>query len=93
MKKEDKITLSEWNELTKEQKEELRNWAVKHGYELDTVPGNSGTFDPICDYAALLTYNQIIVFLQEHKVLTKSKRQDNSKQLWEQLIKQLKVNR
>ena len=92
MNKEDKITLSEWNKLTNAQKEKLRVWVVKHGYELDLLPSSAGSFDPVCDYAALLTHEQMVEFLQEHnqKVFTKSKEQDNCKLLWKQLARCLR---
>lgn len=87
-----KITLSEWDELKAEEKEQLRKWALQQGYELDLVPGSSGTFDPVCDYAALLTDEQMVIFLQQHnkKVVAKSEKQYNCKLLWEQIIQQLK---
>lgn len=92
MENESKITLAEWDELTLEEKEGLRNWAIQHGYELDIVPGRSGSFDPVCEYAALLTCDQMVVFLHGHnqKVRTKSKGKDKSTLLWGQVIKQLR---
>ena len=96
MKREEKITLSEWNELTDEEKEQLRNWALKHSYELDLVPNNSGTFDPTCDYAALLTYEQILIFLQENiqeKIMHQKKTeitQEDCSLLWKHLVKKLR---
>ena len=60
----EKITLSQWNELTLYKKEVLRKWSIENGYGLDMVPGTSGSFDPICEYAALLTKTQLIKFLK-----------------------------
>jgi hypothetical protein len=90
MKNENKITLSEWDELTVKEKEQLRKWALQQGYELDLVPGSSGTFDPVCDYAALLTNEQMVMFLQQHNQKVNTKGQDNCKLLWKQIIQQLR---
>jgi hypothetical protein len=54
-----KITLSQWNELTVDGKEKLRLWAVNHKSELDLVPKDSDDFSLSCDYAALLTTEQL----------------------------------
>lgn len=87
-----KINLSEWDMLTAEEKERLRNWAVRQGYDLDIVPGSPGTFDPVCEYAALLTNEEMVIFLQRHnqKVDTKSMGQNSCKLLWKQIILQLR---
>lgn len=61
------ITISQWNELSETEKEILRKWAVKQGYELELVPGKSGTFDPACDYAILLTSKQMVEFIKLYK--------------------------
>lgn len=92
MKNEDKITLSEWNELTSEEKEILRTWAVKHGFELDLVPNSSGTFDPTCDYAALLTHDQMIEYLQEcnQKIPDSNNTEGDYEVLWKSIIILLK---
>lgn len=89
---EDKITLSDWNKLTSEEKETLRIWVIAHGDELEIVPGSSGTFDPVCGYAALLTVDQMIIFLQsrDQKVSIKSDEKDNCRLLWEKTIKELR---
>lgn len=60
----DAMTVSAWSELSEVDKEILRNWAVKQGYELELVPGKPGTFDPVCEYAALLTSEQMAEFIK-----------------------------
>lgn len=92
MKNEDRITLSEWNTLTSGEKENLKNWAIQHGYELDLVPGSSGSFDPVCDYAALLKPDQMVVFLKERSqgFSQISKNQYSHKLLWERVKAVLK---
>ena len=94
MKNKNKITQSQWNELTGEEKEKLCSWAVNHGYELDMVPGASEDFDPTCQYAALLTVEQMILYLQEHKSKSSSlfnkKEENNPLVLWSEIMKQIK---
>lgn len=92
MKNENKITLSEWSKLTSEEKEKLRNWAIKQGCELDIVPGTSGSFDPVCDYAALLNTHQMVTFLKgdNQKISTTGNNQYNPQQLWKQVLKILR---
>lgn len=91
MKKEDKITLSEWDELTGKGKEVLQTWAMERGYELDLIPSSSGTFDPACDYAALLTYDQMIEYMQEHNqdVPSASSTEKNCRLLWKRITRLL----
>ncbi|MDE2026734.1 MAG: hypothetical protein KGJ07_09685 [Patescibacteria group bacterium] len=68
MKNSNQISLEQWNELTENKKEILRKWAVQRGYELDLIPGSTGTFDPACEYAALLSQVQMIEFLKSRKI-------------------------
>lgn len=89
MKNETKITLEQWNVLSADGKEILKSWAMEHGYELDLVPGNATTFDPVCEYAALLTKTQLTEFLLEHK--QKIAKNDHFSTLWNKLIK-LKID-
>lgn len=70
MNAEDKITLSQWNQLSQNGKEKLKRWAFDNNYELDIVPGDSGSFDPSCDYAALLTNKQIIIYINQNSKKT-----------------------
>lgn len=60
MKDENKITLAQWNQLSQDGKEKLKKWTLDYGYALDVIPNDSGSFDPACDYAALLTDKQLI---------------------------------
>ena len=83
MKNSDQISLEQWNELTENEKEILRKWAVQRGYELDFVPGSSGTFDPVCEYAALLNQVQMIEFLKSRKIFLSDKEDKN--RLWEKV--------
>jgi hypothetical protein len=87
MNSNSKITLAQWNDLSEEGKERLRNWAMQRGLELDLIPGPSGTFDPVCDYAALLTKEQMKTFLQEEK--QKVSKTDDMKILWKHIKKHL----
>lgn len=64
---QDKITLSQWNQLSSAKKEKLKIWALNHGYELDIIPSASGSFDPACDYAALLTREQLIEYMNQYE--------------------------
>lgn len=96
MKNKDKISLSEWNELTDEEKETLRTWALKHGYELDLVPNNSGTFDPTCDYATLVTTKQMLNYLRKHNLKVPSSfhkkvnQNERYKVLWRIIVQQMR---
>ena len=83
MKNSDQISLDQWNELTENKKEILRKWAVQRGYELALVPGSSGTFDPVCEYAALLNQDQMIEFLKSRKIFLSDKEDKN--RLWEKV--------
>lgn len=83
MKNSDQISLEQWNELTENEKEILRKWVVQRGYELDLVPGSSGTFDPVCEYAALLNQVQMIEFLKSRKIFLSDKEDKN--RLWEKV--------
>ena len=68
MFEQNKLSITSWHELHESEKELLRVWAVQHNFGLDIIPNSSGTFDPSCDYAALLTPAQIKIFLKEHGV-------------------------
>ena len=68
MFEQNKLTIASWHELPDSEKEILRTWAVQHNFGLDIIPNTSGTFDPSCDYAALLTPEQMRIFLKEHSV-------------------------
>ena len=83
MKSNRQISLAQWNELTNHEKEILRNWAIKRGYELDVVPGSSGTFDPVCEYAIFLNKSQMIEFLKSCKISFANK--ENINKLWKKI--------
>lgn len=83
MKNSDQISLGQWNELTENEKEILRKWAVQKGYELDLVPGSSGTFDPVCEYAVLFNKAQMMAFLKLHKIFQSDKESKN--RLWDKV--------
>jgi hypothetical protein len=61
----DRMTLQHWHELQDEEQEYLRQWALRKGYGLEIVPSQNESFDPSCDYAALLTGAQLRLFLKE----------------------------
>lgn len=83
MKNSDQISLDQWSELTENEKEILRKWIIQNNYELDLVPGSSGTFDPVCEYAALLNQVQMIEFLKSYKISLSDK--DDKDRLWEKV--------
>jgi hypothetical protein len=83
-KNEPKITLSQWHELSFEAKEKLKEWAIRHGFELDLTPGSSGSFDPSCEYAALLNTKQMGAFLHEHNKKVVEKADSNA--LWKSIV-------
>lgn len=66
MKDKTRISLSQWNQLSHAGKEKLKMWSLNQGYELDLIPGISGSFDPSCDYAALLTDKQLIAYIHHN---------------------------
>ncbi len=63
--KDDTITIEQWGKLSPEGKEKMKLWAMKNGFGLDTIPGPSGSFDPVCDYAALLSRPQMLEFIRQ----------------------------
>lgn len=65
MDEQQKITISQWHELSEDQKEAVRVWAVKHDFGLDIIPS---TTSETCDYAALLTLGQLQQFFKEQHV-------------------------
>lgn len=84
--KSDKITYDEWSQLSEEGKDVLKRWALIHGYGLETIPGPSGTFDPVCDYGALLTHDQMIEFIEEHKSSRELDQTNTLAQLWKEVL-------
>lgn len=59
---EEIISLAQWHELEEDKKELLRKWAVRHDVGLEIIPSKTSE---ACDYAALLTKEQIGLLLQE----------------------------
>ena len=92
--KNQKISSTQWHELDEQEKEILRQWAVKHDLGLDIIEGHIKSFDPSCDYAALLDSTQMQKFLEEYDsgYIGKPPEQNLQKIWWEvkELLETLK---
>lgn len=60
-----KITVKMWHELSDEKKEVIRKWAVSQNLGLDIIPSTTAE---TCDYAALLTIDQLKQFLADRGI-------------------------
>ena len=84
-----KVTVEQWHELPEHKRETLRKWAVKHDFGLEIISSNKAD---TCDYAALLTLDQMKLFLSDIK---KSKSDGNiaipneSEDVWKEIQKYL----
>lgn len=58
--KQESLSVEKWHELSNDQKEIIRKWAVKKGYGLEIVHNATAT---TCDYAALLTQDKMKLLL------------------------------
>lgn len=89
MNTQEKITISQWNMLSKEGKEKLRIWAVNNGHELDVIPSTTESFDPACEYAALLSEIQLVVYIT---LAGESIDKRTCKDLWNKVVNLVESN-
>ena len=86
MKDKTSVNLSQWNQLSQSGKEKLKMWSLSQGYGLELIPGISGSFDPSCDYAALLTYEQLIKYIHQKGKRIVTSESKTCKTLWNVVI-------
>jgi hypothetical protein len=80
-----KITVDQWNQLPDEGKEKLRIWSVAQGYGLEIVPSATESFDPSCDYAALLDKAQLSEYINQFGIDI-SEKDRTLDALWEKVV-------
>lgn len=85
MKDQHKISVVEWHTLAEEKKERVRKWAVLRGYGLDIIPNETAE---ACDYAALLTLDQMKLLLSDLRKKSHGKKRPmpvDYKHLWKEI--------